>query len=95
MKKLEELGVSSTPWTVPPIDNDFVMSADGDNVCKVQYIAEDAPLIAAAPDLYHVAWCFDRLCEEERVDVKNPFVYEVWRQCRAALAKASGESEVK
>ena len=31
----------------------------------------------------------------ERVDVKNPFVYEVWRQCRAALAEAFGGEVAK
>lgn len=98
MKKLEELGISPAPWVITKRGEIYSQEGFIFGIKRVEFgvlsvvtTDADARLIVAAPKLYHVAWCLDRLCNEGRVDVKNPFVYEVWRQCRAALAEAAGE----
>lgn len=101
MKKLEELGISPAPWTVPPIDNDFVISANGDNVCQVQWIAEDANLIAAAPKLYSKAYeVADNLLvhlamPSQTINMTRAEVASMVNDLRSALAEAAGESEVE
>ena len=100
MKKIEELGISPAPWTVPQIDNDFVHDSNGESVCQVNMIAEDAPLIAAAPELYDAGQKTEAVLTglfklDEFAALLKSGAADALIACRdelrKALAKASGE----
>ena len=105
MKKLEELGISPTPWrqeangygTLDVLGSDDSLVVAYENPIDMND-QENRRLISAAPDLYDA---LRGLLEIVCVDCKSP--YEINGKCvkcprvvaaEAALAKASGESEV-
>ena len=82
------------PW-VGFVDNDIysVMPAmRPGTICE--YIANpgDASLIAAAPDLLEALRAFVDNCPYYKSDDGSPFVWHrIFREARAAIAKATGE----
>lgn len=98
MKKLSELGLETEKswraWTLDPIDpsEDYSVFSGGFEIVECgtgEYGKKLASFIAAAPDLYKEAWELVTAFDER---VMTPGHVEA---LRAALAKASGESEVK
>ena len=94
MKKLEELGISPTPWKCATNDYGEVVGIENGRGFYVARFAVDvdqksARLIAAAPDMYEAL-----LDAEAKLDALEPYCNEL-EKIRAALAKASGESEVE
>ena len=102
MKKLEQLGISPLPWTKA---GDIVDDDEG-RVIFNAYEDDDyanARLIAAAPDLYEALRMYQEAFAEIRksawfidanfYEIMN--LNKVMTAADAALAKASGESEVK
>ena len=109
MKTLEQLGISPTPWTniintEKPFETNHVWDARNGGILTGGYTesVNDAHLIAAAPELYEAlrmyqdafaeirksAWFLDANFHE----IMN--LNKVMTAADAALAKASGESEV-
>ena len=106
MKKLEELGISPTPWSVESTPNilhpDVISSVKTDIVCIGCRDYANARLIAAAPELYKclreavVENCHD--CgnlDNEMSAYQDDFVCHndkcFVKKWRHALAKAAGE----
>ena len=93
MKTLEQLGISPTPWTKA---GDIVDDNEG-RVIFNAYEDDDyanACLIAAAPELYEALYDVVAYCESTHLVPSERFG-KVLAKVKAALAKASGESEVK
>lgn len=110
MKKLEELGISPTPWRVEKCTyNDTrvecIVEANGKIIVETDsgcYPPEvpDATIMAAAPELYQALWfqCFGNTGVGNCRNCKGAELGNC-KTCplgnaRAALAKASGEGEV-
>lgn len=95
MKRLDELGISPTPWR---IDGDNIIDAKGLDLANdyLGYVSDDARLIAAAPELYDALYdAWRRVCLSPSRNCKMcPYSGMFCNSWRAALAKASGESEV-
>ena len=102
MKTLEQLGISPAPWTKA---GDIVDDDEG-RVIFNAYEDDDyanARLIAAAPDLYEALRMYQEAFEEIRKSAwfldanfhEIMCLNKVMAAADAALAKASGESEVK
>lgn len=108
MKKLEELGISPTPWKVcdeRSLGGDvigiecaekFAYLVAGDVILK----EADATIMSAAPELYQALWfqCFGNTGVGNCRNCKGAELGNC-KTCplgnaRAALAKASGEGEV-
>lgn len=109
MKKLSELGVSPAPWRFTDDgigECDIRCSGvsygdeyEGEDIIASMIQKKDAPMFAAAPDMYEaLRGLLEIICD----DCKSP--YKVDGKCvkcprvaaaEAALAKASGESEVE
>ena len=110
MKTLEELGISPWPWSVTHYsgcdwsqvfdrDRGLVTAGSEDGFCGTN----EAPLIAAAPELYEALReaVADRCTECHEVNDYESDIGTEWQMCmdcpvrkwRAALAKAAGESE--
>ena len=111
MKTLEQLGISPTPWSVTPnnLGSDDVTANDSTVVVAYEPPFEEAKdsinkrLIAAAPELYEALRMYQEAFEEIRksawfIDANFHEIMNlnnVMRAADAALAKASGESEVE
>lgn len=110
MKKLEELGISPTPWFARILrwDKnrvDGIEDANGKTIVETDsgcYPPEvpDATIMAAAPELYQALWfqCFGNTGVGNCRNCKGAELGNC-KTCplgnaRAALAKASGEGEV-
>lgn len=101
MKKLEELGISPTPWKIRVGDFEFdVVDTNNEIVSEYQFIKPDIRLIAASPKMYealreavksYCEGCNDFVNEDQRCDTCECPA----RKWRAVLAEAVGESEVK
>lgn len=73
---------TSGPWQTTGTQHEEVRNSDGLLVCKAR--SDDAPLIAAAPDLLAVLQdVMDRPLLTEGTDW--------WMRVRAAIAKATGQ----
>ena len=101
MKKLEELGISPTPWrTVDGFGRKFVVDKNGKIVSSDCKKDENAFIISAASELYKALWfqCFGNTGVGNCRNCKGAELGNC-KTCplgnaRAALAKASGEGEV-
>lgn len=100
MKTLEQLNISSTPWTntintEKPFEINSVWDARNGGILTGGYTESlnDARLIAAAPDLYEALYDVVAYCESTHLVPSERFG-KVLARVKAALAKASGESEV-
>ena len=106
MKKLEELGISPTPWEIGRCSNGwnivldakgkYAATPDGDEETEA---ISNARLIKAAPRLYEcLKEAVEDKChfcvadEDERRELCDQCIVADWKD---ALAEASGESEVK
>lgn len=95
MKTLNQLGISPTPWRI----NDHASVLD--RYCEIisgqygQYNWHNAHLIAAAPELYEALYKITKEegCGQDCAECTNHGC--VIKECKAALAKAAGESEVE
>ena len=101
MKTLEQLNISSTPWTntintEKPFEINSVWDARNGGILTGGYTESlnDARLIAAAPDLYEALYDVVAYCESTHLVPSERFG-KVLARVKAALAKASGESEVE
>ena len=101
MKTLEQLNISSTPWTntintKKPFEINSVWDARNGGILSGGYSESlnDARLIAAAPDLYEALYDVVAYCESTHLVPSERFG-EVLTRVKAALAKAAGESEVE
>lgn len=94
MKTLEELGISPAPWRI----NDHASILD--RYCEIisgqygPYNWHNAHLIAASPKLYKALYKItkEQECGQDCIKCTNHGC--VIKECKAALAKAAGESEV-
>lgn len=107
MKALEQLGISPAPWKVAMDDIAMVFSGSQypslstPHICEVDIIDDperkcnDIKLIAAAPNLYDALYRItkEQQCGQDCMKCKNHGC--VIKECKAALAKAAGESEVE
>ena len=104
MKRLEELGISPTPWRVGEAQNYWIEDAHHEMVCDdLTYRGNDksaddeehanARLIASAPDMYDALYDVVAYCESTHLVPSERFG-KVLVKAKAALAKASGEGEV-
>ena len=100
MKTLEQLNISSTPWTntintEKPFEINSVWDSRNGGILTGGYTESlnDARLIAAAPDLYEALYDVVAYCESTHLVPSERFG-KVLARVKAALAKASGESEV-
>lgn len=94
MKTIKQLGISPIPWTK---DGDIVDDNEG-RVIFNAYEDDDyanARLIAAAPELYEALYKItkEQECGQDCIKCTNHGC--VIKECKAALAKAAGESEVE
>ena len=107
MKTLEQLGISPAPWSAKNLLGYRVFNHERFELCDSDSVFSlaDARLIAAAPELYEALYeAVKEKCTEchEINDYESDIGIE-WKMCkgcpvkkwRAALAKASGESEVR
>ena len=109
MKKLEELGISPTPWRQEANGYGTLDVLGSDDSLVVAYEnpidrndQENRRLISAAPDLYDALRMYQEVFEEIRksawfIDANFHEIMslnKVMAAADAALAKASGESEV-
>ena len=101
MKTLEQLNISPTPWTntintKKPFEINSVWDARNGCILSGGYSESlnDARLIAAAPDLYEALYDVVAYCESTHLVPSERFG-KVLTRVKAALAKASGESEVE
>lgn len=94
MKKLEELGVSLTPWQGVEHKNEvaIITSAGFDDLrsalCRGPRRKSNSSLIAAAPKMYKMAYELIEAFDRRELTPKHI------DDLRSALAEASGESEV-
>ena len=109
MKTLEQLGISPTPWPVDNhnnirIDDGHTLAATIiSNAYGLDRTKNDALIIAAAPELYEALRMYQEVFEEIRKSAwfldanfhEIMSLNKVMTAAEAALAKASGESEVK
>ena len=100
MKTIEQLNISPTPWTntintEKPFEINSVWDARNGCILSGGYSESlnDARLIAAAPDLYEALYDVVAYCESTHLVPSERFG-KVLARVKAALAKASGESEV-
>ena len=100
MKTIEQLNISPTPWTntintEKPFEINSVWDARNGCILSGGYSESlnDARLIAAAPDLYEALYDVVAYCESTHLVPSERFE-KVLARVKAALAKASGESEV-
>ena len=106
MKTLEQLSISPTPWMHTPADeytHAGIDDANGDGVGETYQAARkdetaetaNARLIAAAPELYEALYKItkEQECGQDCMKYTNHGC--VIKECKAALVKAAGESEVK
>ena len=100
MKTIEQLNISPTPWTnTINTEKRFEINSvwDARNGCILSggysESLNDARLIAAAPDLYEALYDVVAYCESTHLVPSERFG-KVLARVKAALAKASGESEV-
>ena len=100
MKTIEQLNISPTPWTntintEKPFEINSVWDARNGCILSGGYSESlnDARLIAAAPDLYESLYDVVAYCESTHLVPSERFG-KVLARVKAALAKASGESEV-
>ena len=100
MKTIEQLNISPTPWTntintEKPFEINSVWDARNGCILSGGYSKslDDARLIAAAPDLYEALYDVVAYCESTHLVPSERFG-KVLARVKAALAKASGESEV-
>ena len=103
MKKLEQLGISPSPWKHTPADeytHAGIDDANGHGVGETYEIAgkdetaetANARLIAAAPKLYEACYEMLRYYYEQN---KNTTVFNTALELmKQAVAEAAGESEV-
>ena len=109
MKTLEQLGISPSPWSVD--DHNNIRTGDGHTLAATMVsdayghdrTKHDAFIIAAAPELYEAL----RMYEEAFAEIRKSAWFldanfheimnlnKVMTAADAALAKASGESEVE
>ena len=101
MKTIEQLNISPTLWTntintEKPFEINSVWDARNGCILSGGYSESlnDARLIAAAPDLYEALYDVVAYCESTHLVPSERFE-KVLARVKAALAKASGESEVK
>ena len=101
MKTIEQLNISPTPWTntintEKPFEINSVWDARNGCILSGGYSESlnDARLIASAPDLYEALYDVVAYCESTHLVPSERFE-KVLARVKAALAKASGESEVK
>ena len=105
MKTLEQLGISPAPWKHTPADeytHAGIDDANGDGVGETYQVARkdetaetaNARLIASSPDLYEALYKItkEQECGRDCMKCKNNGC--VIKECKAALAKAAGESDV-
>lgn len=107
MKRLEELGISPTPWTVEydsTIDRVVnIIDANGEIIVETDYgfyppKLADARMTVAAPGMYERLRLSTNMINHavqfvKNIDIKNA-LRKLADENRAALAKAAGESEV-
>ena len=100
MKTIEQLNISPTPWTntintEKPFEINSVWDARNGCILSGGYSESlnDARLIASAPDLYEALYDVVAYCESTHLVPSERFG-KVLARVKAALAKASGESEV-
>lgn len=105
MKTLEQLGISPAPWKHTPADELTHAGIDDANGCGVgetYHVARrdetaetaNACICAAAPELYEALYKITKEQECGRDCMKCTNHGCVIKECKAALAKAAGESEV-
>ena len=99
MKTLEQLGISPAPWHIEK--NAGVLCAKSERYkhpivddCGNFENNNDKRLIAAAPDLYEALYDVVAYCESTHLVPSERFG-KVLTRVKAALAKASDESEVE
>ena len=102
MKKLEQLGISPSPWKYigyhyhrngEYIHLGEVWVKGGKHKIVVDISQPDASLIAAAPKLYEACYEMLRYCYEQNT---NTTVFNTALELmKQAVAEAAGESEVK
>ena len=106
MKRLDELGISPAPWKIGKerfegIVGDIFASNSELVTYDAVMTSADARLIAAAPDLYDKAYeVADNLLvhlamPSQTISINRAEVAAMVKDLLAALAKASGESEVE
>lgn len=108
MKKLEELGISQTPWVYEK--NVIHMIRSGDRIISNAWIGAtdsglpagaNARLITAAPKLYSKAYeVAENLLAHlnvpmQSITMNRAEVAAMVKDLQSALAEAAGESEVK
>ena len=98
MKKLEQLGISPTPWTVDNHNN--IRTCDGHTLAATMVsdayghdrTKNDAFIIAAAPKLY--AACYEMLRYYYEQNTNTTVFNTALELMKQAVAEAAGESEV-
>lgn len=108
MKKLEELGISLTPWEIGRCSDGwnivrdakgkYAATPDGDEETEA---ISNARLIAAAPKLYGKAYevaenlLVHLALPSQTISMNRAEVAAMVKDLQSALAEAAGESEVK
>ena len=100
MKKLEELGISPSPWKIGSDSGGWIIVKDAKGIYsaipdgdeETEAIA-NAHLIAAAPELYYALQSLVEYIDRECIPCCET-ACELMYYAHNALAKASGESEV-
>ena len=100
MKTLEQLNISSTPWTntintKKPFETIHVWDAMNGGILTGGYAEalNDARLIAASPKLY--AACYEMLRYYYEQNTNTTVFNTALELMKQAVAEAAGESEVK